>query len=66
MFHAYLSLYLTLSLQDARIEKVLEFLKAPSQLSDKDLAAKVGAVVFEFSFSLCNPAPPSLCQVQFT
>lgn len=27
--------------QDARIQRVLEFLKAPSQLSDKDLAAKV-------------------------
>ena len=28
-------------LQDARISKVLEFLQAPSQLSDKDYAAKV-------------------------
>lgn len=29
------------SVQDARIQRVLDFLKAPSQLSDKDLAAKV-------------------------
>lgn len=28
-------------MQDARIQRVLEFLKAPAQLSDKDLAAKV-------------------------
>ena len=27
--------------QDARIQRVLQFLKAPSQLSDKDLASKV-------------------------
>ena len=32
--------------QDARIQRVLEFLKAPSQLSDKDLASKVCACVF--------------------
>ena len=37
----HLSINLTLSVQDARIDKVLDFLKAPSQLSDKDLAAKV-------------------------
>lgn len=29
------------SVQEARIQRVLDFLKAPSQLSDKDLAAKV-------------------------
>lgn len=28
--------------QESKIDKVIEFLKAPSQLTDKDLAAKVG------------------------
>ena len=32
--------------QDARIQRVFEFLKAPSQLSDKDLASKVCSCVF--------------------
>ena len=32
-------------LQEARIEAVLDFLKAPSQLSDKDLAGKVPDVM---------------------
>ena len=32
--------------QDSRIQRVLEFLKAPSQLSDKDLAAKVPFCTF--------------------
>lgn len=30
-----------MAVQEARIEAVLDFLKAPSQLSDKDLAGKV-------------------------
>ena len=40
--------------QDARIQRVLEFLKEPSQLNDKDLAAKVCLCAF--------PMPPSNCQ----
>lgn len=38
--------------QDARIQRVLEFLKAPSQLSDKDLAAKVLLYTFLMPASL--------------
>jgi len=34
---------MVLGTQEARVEKVLHFLKAPSKLSDKDLAAKVCA-----------------------
>ena len=36
--------------QNARIQRVLDFLKEPSQLSDKDLAAKVCLCTF--------PMPP--------
>ena len=39
---------MVLGTQEARVEKVLHFLTAPSRLSDKDLAAKVCVLIIHF------------------